>query len=109
MQIQHNITGVRVSRKDTRYSEHFAWFKRNYVEHVVTSDGIVGLMDNITLNRWEKYFRLPHQEEKISNEDRELFEEFAELNMSIEIDKNGDYIDDNTFQAWQFFKLGRKA
>lgn len=109
MQIQSNLTGVHVSKKDIKYSDHLAWFKRNYLDFLSTKDGITAMMDSITLNRWEKYFKIPHKEEKITNEDREIFEEYAVLNMSIEIDKNGDYVDDNTFQAWQFFKLGRKA
>ncbi len=109
MQIQQNLTGVRVSKTDSRYNEHLAWFRRNDIRYVDVKDGIFGAMDKITLNRWEKYFRVAHKEEQISNEDREAFEEYAQFNLPIDIDNNGDYIDDATFQAWQFFKLGKKT
>jgi len=110
MLIRENFFEVQVADIDHRYQEHSAWFKRNDVPHVPLSkrdNGMKGWMDKITVTRWERYFDIPHPTNDVDETDTEKFESYAALNMDLSKDDNGFYKDDNTFQAWQFYKLGR--
>ncbi len=111
MYIRDNMYEVQVIDKDNRYVEHEAWFHRNEVPHFPLKNnkkGIKGWMDHITVTRWEKYFNIPHPQNEITDDDIEKFESYAQFNLDLEKDSSGCYKNDATFQAWQFYKLGRE-
>lgn len=109
MQIQKDMFSVQLEENDSNYRDHLAWLQRNYVFFVKNDTGVQGFMDKITFIRFQKFFNIKQEEDKFTDKDIETFEGYAELNMSIDKDTNGLYVDDITFQAWQFFKLGKNS
>lgn len=96
-----------VTLEPTDNREYFDWFNRNNVPQARIGVLYMGMMDSITVIRFKKYFDIPNTDSLVTKAEVERFEEFAQLNLPLDKDKNGIYINDLTFQAWQFYKLGR--
>ena len=107
--VQKNMFSVELEETYPKYTEHLAWLQRNYVFFNKGKSGVQAFMDKITFVRWQKYFNVEEQEVVITDKDIELFESYAQFNMNLDKDDNGLYKDDITFQAWQFFKLGKNS
>ncbi len=105
MKIERGMFGVTLDGNDN--SEYLSWFNRNAVPYAIVGPSRFGMMDKITVIRFKKYFDIPNLDALITPQEINRFEEYAQLNLSIERDGNGIYVNDSTFQAWQFFKLGR--
>ena len=105
MKIERGMYSVTLEPADNR--EYFDWFNRNNVPQTRIGASYLGMMDSITVIRFKKYFDIPNIDSLVTQAEVARFEEFAQLNLPLDKDKNGIYVNDITFQAWQFYKLGR--
>ncbi len=105
MKIQRGLYGVSLHKEDP--AEMLAWFVRNDILFNEIPDGYFGVMDKITITRFKRFFGVPMGLPEITQEEKQQFEEFASFNLQLDRDDKGLYTNDLTFQAWQFFKLGK--